>query len=257
MTSHDQSEGGLPAESQHERRKRMTLAKKMSKRKRDRQALLDACYASREKLERLAQKTRDVRYLWLDSVYAALCVAELDRELMKAVEKEAARLEVPRNKATCTALLFVRTFAGGHIEPATAWQQAEALRGASLKGIKPGELAEHLKEEGIVKLAEYFRKETKPKAPVPDKDGDEGTTTADSKPGATDTSADDDSDGEDTVLSGPALAWPEELVPIWDRATRERQRLKLVVKPDDGETGTVIKASLLPQAKREGKCHES
>ncbi len=252
MINHDQNGGGLPAETNQERKKLRKLGKSMPRGRRTRETLLSACRKNRENLQKAIKRVRAEAYVVTGGNYDLLCAAHADPTLKATILAEAKERGLPITAATSLALVIVKLYSDCGLEPATASQQAMALRGAALKGIEPGKLTSHLKHEGIVKLARYFQEKTKP---IPSGNDttieSEGTASDIGKP------ADDGSDDGNPVDSGPAMAWPDKLIPIWDKAIRKNRRIALVVEPGDGETGTIIEARLLSKPKTEGKHHGS
>jgi len=148
----------LPPESKAEQRQLRAFGEVICSDKDSLKHLIGACEIARKHRDVARRKAREAKYEHLGAIYKLLCAAFANPEIMDGMRKEAARMNIPTAATTSTALLFVKTLSHKSLEPATASQQAMALRGAVLKGIAPEEFALRVpKLGGITKLAEHFK----------------------------------------------------------------------------------------------------
>ncbi|MGE5608508.1 MAG: hypothetical protein ACM359_04595 [Bacillota bacterium] len=229
MTHHDRDGGGLPPESNRERRRLKRLAERMTEEERDSDAVLSACRDTR----RIVRETRKVFragvYDNLVNIFRLLCLAQIDPAICKEANRRAKHLGIRRTEATSTALFFVKVFSPRTLKPATASQQAKALRGAALLSIPPDKLLAKLKEKGgMTALAQHFHesngRQSAEKTPPKDMGG--------FKP-----------------IDPLSLFWTDSARKVWRKAAKKQLRVKLTVIPDSNGGGRILKARLYSNRK--------
>jgi hypothetical protein len=163
MTHHDRDGGGLPPESNRERRRLKRLAERMTEEERDSDAVLSACRDTRRTVREAEKAFRSGVPDNVANIFRLLCLDQIDSAVREEANRRAERYGIRRTKATSTALFFVKVFSPRALKPATSNLHASALRGAALLSIPPDKLLEKLKEKGgITALAKYFRESTRP-----------------------------------------------------------------------------------------------
>lgn len=225
MTHHDRDGGGLPPESDRERRRLKRLAERMTEEERDSGAVLSACRDTRRTVREAEKAFRAGVYDNLVNIFRLLCLAQIDPAICKEANRRAKHLGIRRTKATSTALFFVKVFSPRTLKPATASQQAKALRGAALLSIPPDKLLAKVKAKGgMTALAQYFHESNHPqpaeKTPPEDMGGFKSV---------------------DPLLS---LFWTEHARKVWRKAARKQRKVKLTVIPDENGGGRILKARL-------------
>lgn len=246
MTDHDESGGGLPPEDAAEKKCLKKLGANLSERECDWPKLSAECKEAQAQLAKLERSRDRGLYLSVQKQYQMLCAAHANREVMEAIKDAALGADIPITQATSIALLIVKLFSSETLEPATASQRAQAMRGAALKKIKPHELAKHLKTEGIAKLAKHFSESKKSK---PAKSENQ-TAKADRSDAGSDAS-------EQVEPFSPKLDWDEGHRNTWDKALRKGRRVRLILKPDGDNSGRVKAIRLLSRTKKRENRHDS
>lgn len=225
MPHHDRDGGGLPPESDRERRRLKRLAERMTEEERDSDAVLSACRDTRRTVRETGKAFRAGVYDNLVNIFRLLCLAQINPRIERVASRRAEHSRVRRTKATSTALFFVKVFSLRTLKPATASQQAKALRGAALLSIPPDKLLAKLKEKGgMTALAQHFH-ESNGRQPA------EKTLPK-------------DMGGFKPVDPLPSLFWTKGAQKVWQKAARKRRKVKLTVIPDSNGGGRILKARL-------------
>jgi hypothetical protein len=253
MTDHDESGGGLPPEDAAEKKRLKKLGATLSERECDWPKLSAECQEAQAQLAKLERSRDRGLYLSVQKQYQLLCAAYAHPDVMEAIMDAAVGASIRITQATSIALLIVKLYSGNTLEPATASQRAQAMRGAAMKKIKPHELAKHLKKEGIAKLAKHFSESKKSK-----------TSKAESQPAKSENQSTktDKSDAvsdamEEVEPFNPKLGWDEGHRDTWDKALRKSRCVSVILKPDGDNSGRVKTIRLLSKSKKRESRHDS
>lgn len=236
MTLHDRNGGGLPPEDEDERKTLKSMGDDILHQQGDWRPTYEQCRKSNKVRLAYDRKSRDALNAHLALILAVICVAAAHRSLRKRLEKKATALGISRpTKATSLALLAVKVLTKNTLQPATASLWAKALRAAGQQGIAPDDLPNYLRENGgYVALAKSFKASSG--------QGATPTTTAATTPAKSDS---------------PRLTWRAKGAMVWDQAVREKRSVKLTVKPNGTDSGTVIRARISSRRKRIEARHDS
>ena len=160
MRIHGHNGSGLPPESKDERQQLRAFGEQLCSGPQSLKRLTRACEIARKHRIVTRREARRAKYEHLGTIYQLLCAAYARPDFMTGMLEHAAQRGFTVSATTSTALLFVKVLSCRSLEPATASQQALALRGAALKGIAPEEFAKRAPlMGGITKLAAHFRAE--------------------------------------------------------------------------------------------------
>lgn len=225
MTHHDRDGGGLPPESERERRRLKRWAERMTEEERDSDTVLSDCRDTRRIIREAEKAFRSGVPDNIVNIFRLLCLDQIDSTIREEANRRAERYGIRRTKATSTALLFVKVFSPRALKPATANLHANALRGATLLSIPPDKLLAKLKKEGgITALAKYFRESTRPQP--------------------AEESPPEDMGGFKPVDPLLTLFWTKSAQKVWRKAAKKQLRVKLTVIPDENGGGRILKARL-------------
>lgn len=229
MTHHDRDGGNLPPESNRERRRLKRLAERMTEEERDSDAVLSACRDTRRTVREAEKAFRAGVYDNLVNIFRLLCLDQIDSTIREEASRRAERYSIRRTKATSKALFFVKVFSLRSLKPATASQQAKALRGAALLSIPPDELLAKLKAKGgMTALAQHFHESNgrQPAEKTPPKDM-----------------------GGFKQVDPLSLFWTKSAQKVWRKAARKQRKVRLTVIPDRNGGGRILKARLYSNRK--------
>lgn len=246
MTDHDESGGGLPPEDAAEKKRLKKLGATLSERECDWPKLSAECQEAQAQLAKLERSRERGLYLSMQKHYQMLCAAHAHPDVMEAIMDAAVGAGIPITQATSIALLIVKLNSGNTLEPATASQRAQAMRGAAMKKIKPHELAKHLKTEGIAKLAKHFSESKKSKP-----------ANSESPPAKADKSGGGSDATEEVEQFNPKLDWDEGHRDTWDKALRKSRCIRVILKPDGDNSGRVKAIRLVTKPKKRESRHDS
>lgn len=222
MNSHCQKGDALPPENELEQRQLRALGDAICSDEHGHEQLMEACEIARKHLVTVRRKARVAKYEHLGAVYKLLCASFANSDLMSGMKRRAEQRGITTAGSTSTALLFIKLLSSKHLEPATASQQAMALRGAALMGIAPNELAVRIpKLGGIAKLAEYFRAQRRPSARKVQKLARKSPLTQPS----------------------PELKWSSKVIERWERVSSKSTDVHLILRRTSQSRWTVLAVS--------------